>query len=535
MRLLPASTAVLISVMLSACNLGDADDSDAGDSGIGSDKTVVVYETFAPSSGRSLLYAAASDASAVHLLAPGRLTASSIEDYALSPAGTYVAYRITPLGAEPAGLYIANVYTGEITRITDRAGGPDGAAEYAWSPTGTHLAYTGGDDFAVPGRLYIYNRATDRSLQVSPGETSGHDLNSLDATPDRLEWSPNGVALAYRSYYGSVELNAIAPDGSDYRRMSGNMVAGGVVHDVIKWAPDSSRIAYLAAQDIPDMPEVFVTDFDGTGNIQLSPAFFSTGDSLALYWSPDSQYLAMAISADANSSSISLEGSAADGSHKWTIASDVSSSGVVDYPTVEWSTDSSYIAYLADRDGNGLREFYSAAVPASGIYTLSGPGPGTSPESSLAWEPMSRLIAYRHDADVAERFELYTAGPTGAARTRISGTLQADADVLDASWSTQGGKLAYRVGDSDGIRLRMFDSTTNATATVADFSRAAVLIEPEWLPRTDELVYVADAGTTNVGELYVANANGTVRKISHRIDPSAPLAGEDVVSFELFP
>ena len=75
----------------------------------------------------------------------------------------------------------------------------------------------------------------------------------------------------------------------------------------------------------------------------------------------------------------------------------------------------------------------------------------------------------------------------------------------------------------------------NATTAVANFSRASVLIEPEWLPRTGKLVYAADADTTNVGELFVADANGTVHKISHRIDPSAPLTGEDVVSFELFP
>lgn len=211
MRILPASTAVLLSLMLTACNMGDNDYSDDGvaDSGIGLDKTVVVYETFAPSSGRSMLHAAASDGSAVHLLAPEQLSAASIEDYALSPAGTYVAYRTTPVGPDRARLYIANV--------------------------------------------------------------------------------------------------------------------------------------------------------------------------------------------------------------------------------------------------------------------------------SLAWEPMSGLIAYRHE--------------------------RADADVLDASWSTQGGRLAYRVGDSDGIELRIFDSTSNTTTAVVNFSRAPVLIEPEWLPWTRDLVYVADADTTSVGELFVTDAN----------------------------
>lgn len=544
MRILPTSSAVLLALMLAACNMGDNDysgdndssDADGGDdSGIALDKTVVVYATLTASSGRSMLYAAASDDSATHLLAPEPLSGASIEDYALSPSGTFVAYRTSPVSADRASLYIANVYTGEITQITGRAGGPDGADEYAWSPTGTHLAYTGGNDFVTTGRLYIYNRPSDQSQQVSPGEAAGHDLDSLVETPDRLEWSPNGAALAYRSNYGSIELNAIATQGTDYRRLSGPMVAGGAVADEIEWAPDSSRIAYLATQDSADLPELYVTDFDGTGNIRLSPTLPNTGESLAFYWSPDSQYVALAAIADVNSNTIALEGSAADGSLNWTIASDLSSSGSVDELSVEWAPDSAYIAYLADRDGNALWEFYAATLPASVIASLSGSGAGTWPESALAWEPRSGLIAYHHDADVAEKFELYTADPTGAAQTKISGTLRADADVMDAAWSTQGGMLAYRVGHSDGVELRIFDSTSNATTAVANFSHTELLHEPEWLPRSGELVYIADADTTDIDELFVADASGAARKISHRIDPNAPPSGEDVVSFELFP
>ena len=147
---------------------------------------------------------------------------------------------------------------------------------------------------------------------------------------------------------------------------------------------------------------------------------------------------------------------------------------------------------------------------------------------------MPGLIAYRHDADVAGKFELYTAGPTGAAQTKISGTLWDDADVLDASWSTQGGILAYRVGDSDGIELHMFDTTSNPTTSVASFGRASVLIELQWLPRTEKLVYAADADITNINELYVADANGLVRKSPIELTQH-PLTGEDVSDLELFP
>lgn len=540
MQPLRISAVVLLTLSIAACNLGDADyssdDADGGDgSGIGLDKTVVVYETFTPSTGRSSLYAAASDGTVAHLLAPESLSSASIDDYEVSPAGVYVAYRIASTGAERPRLYIANAYTGDITEVTGRAGGPAGADEYAWSPSGAHLAYTGGSDPGLPGRLYIYDRAADRSRQLSPGESAEHDLAALDATPDLLEWSPNGAALAYRSHYGSDELNAIAPDGSDYRRMSGPLVAGGEILDVIEWAPDSSRIAYLAAQDVPDVPEAFATRFDGSGNVQLSPTFSTPRESSSLHWSPDSGYVAITVLGTTTAGAISLEGVAADGSHTWTIASNLSSSGAVDPLTVDWSADSSYIAYLADREGDGLWEVYSAAVPAADIHRLSDSGQSTSPETLLVWDPASNLLGFSHDAAVADKLELYTSDPTGATVTKISGTLPAEADVLDFAWSTQGHLLAYRVRHGTGINIHIFDTTANATTNVATASPAVALLEPEWLPRTEQLVFIADTDSTDVGELFVADADGTVRKISHRIDPTGPLTGEDVVSFELFP
>ncbi|MFA7388155.1 MAG: hypothetical protein WCZ87_10905, partial [Thiohalobacteraceae bacterium] len=523
MHVFPARFVLALLALIAAGCILENDESDADSNGpaIEPGKTVVVYQTFRPDTQRAQLYAAASDGSAVHLLAPDRLSSATIEAYALSPTGIYVAYRASAGGTEPERLYIANVYTGEITEITRRVGGPLGAGTFVWSPIGTHLAYTGGDVASSAGWLYLYDLPADRSLRVSPGETAAHNLSTLAATPDLLRWSPNGAALAYRSDYGTAELNAIAPDGSGYRRLSALPTSDTVVHDVVEWAPDSRRIFYVAEQDTPGAPELFVTNFDGSGNLQLSPAFPAGGEVQSAYWSPDSRFVAMAIAQDALGAQIRLWGSAADGSHAWDIASNIGANGAVDPAVIEWSPDASHIAYLADANGDGLSEFYSAAVPSGDLYLLSPASPGTSPEASLAWDPQSTRLAFTQDTNTPGRFVLYTSDATGSVRTGISGLPTADASVRDFVWTPAGnplgGALAYRVVTANNIALRVFETASNATTELTRFSRAPILIRPEWLPRSAQLAFVGDVYTPDVAELFISDPAGPIRTISHRM------------------
>lgn len=523
----------LVAVTVAACKTNFDTGSGTDQTGIALDKTVIVYQANDAGSRASRLYAAATDASATHVLT--RDPAASVAEYAVSPAGVDVAYRLTGDSATPDGLYIANVYTGTVAEITGRPGAPVRARSFAWSPSGTHIAYTGADDISSPGRLYIYGLATGRSVLVSPGGNAAHTLSALQATPDQLLWSPDGAALAYRSDYGSSELNAVAPDGTAYRKLSGTLVADGAVHDVISWSPDSSRIAYVAAQSALDTLELFATNFDGSGNTRLSPALDSGEEVLAAYWSPDSRNIALAVTRLSPAAATVLSGSSADGSHNWTIATNLLSSGAVDPAMVEWSPDSAYIAYLADHDGDGRSEYYSADVAGAAVFALSPAGSGRPPQS-LAWAPTGNLVAYTLDAETAEKPELYTSSQTGGVtRVKISGTLPANASVRDFSWDPLGTALVYRVVDPDRIAVRIFDRSSNATVAIATASLAPLLIAPEWLSTTGQIAFVADLDTPDVGELYVADDSGNVTKISHPIDRSSPLTGEDIVSFALVP
>ena len=57
-------------------------------------------------------------------------------------------------------------------------------------------------------------------------------------------------------------MNSILPepDGSNNVKVSGTLVSGGDVDRKFSWAPDSSRIAYVADQDSDETDELYTSE-----------------------------------------------------------------------------------------------------------------------------------------------------------------------------------------------------------------------------------------------------------------------------------
>jgi dipeptidyl aminopeptidase/acylaminoacyl peptidase len=514
------------SLIISGCKT----DSQTVDTSIPFDKSVIVYQSYHPGTGFWRLFATTTDASARLALTPNLTPQTGVNEYAVSPAGVYVAYRLQGSGITPERLYIANVYTGATSEITGHPGAPTRASTFVWSPAGTHIAYIGSDSISAHGRLFIYDVTAMQSIQISPGETPTHTSATQDATPSNLQWSPNGAALAYGTKYDSWELNAIAPDGSNYRKLSGSLITGAVIFDGINWSPDSSRIAYLANQNSLDTREAFATNFDGSNNIRLSPPLDPGEDVDTFYWSPDSRNIAMGIFRLAPFPALTLYGSKADGTFTWNIATNVTVNGIADPYLVSWSPDSAHVAYRADHDGDNLVEYYSSDVSSFNVAMLSGTGTSGYLQT-LTWSPTDPIVAYTQDADITSIPELYITDSNGSGLTKISGVIPATSRVREFSWNPSGDAIVYRVVNNSSIAIRVYFPSSYITTEIATNSPATVLMEPAWHPSTGQIIFVGDLDTPGVGELYVADTAGTVTKVSHYIDPTAPIIGEDVLSF----
>ena len=142
----------------------------------------------------------------------------------------------------------------------------------------------------------------------------------------------------------------------------------------LPWAPDSSRIAYVADQDTDEIDELYTSLPDGSNNVKVNGTLVSEGnvyvdgeDSFA--WAPDSSRIAYVASQD-SSSKDELYTSLPDGSNNVKVNGTLVASG--DVEGFRWAPDSSRIVYYADQDTNGTDEIYTSEPDGSNNVKVNG-------------------------------------------------------------------------------------------------------------------------------------------------------------------
>lgn len=157
-----------------------------------------------------------------------------------SPDGTKIVYQGKPISEEIGNLYVLDVTTGRIDRITDL--GRVKAGLWWMAPT-----------FSGDGQTVFFNKP--RLAGIGAGDAGQHwDLWSVPASGGEptlvarnafgADISPTGDAISY-SYavsgdggFGNGDLYVARVDGSDARK-----VADGP-SELPRWSPDGSQIAY---------------------------------------------------------------------------------------------------------------------------------------------------------------------------------------------------------------------------------------------------------------------------------------------------
>jgi hypothetical protein len=250
------------------------------------------------------------------------------------------------------------------------------------------------------------------------------------------------------------------------------LVNGGNVGK-FAWAPDSSRIAYIADQETDDIIELFTVLPDGSSNKKVSEDL------------------------DINEE-------------------------VLDFA---WAFDSSRVAYRADSVINSVYELFTAnpdpiAAPDFTRVSLS-LGAGQSVED-FVWSPNSFQVAYRADQTTPDIVELFTVEPDGSNNRKVSDSLGLDQSIEEFEWAPDSLRIAYRADQDSNDVFELY--TTNPLA-VSDFVKVSgVLVaggnveEFEWDPTLNSsfLTYRADQDIIDVFELYNTESdnNTNVIKIS---------------------
>jgi hypothetical protein len=498
-------TILLLSFVMPSC------DGDNGDAGIDSGTIpAVVFIADKDQAGVDELYASLDDGASVVKLSGTLVAGQNVVDFKISPDGSRVAYR-----ADQDAPGVIELYVNSITG-------------------GTPVKVSGLNPVLVPGS----------NVEVEP-------LVTFDA----FNWSPDSLLIAYIADQVTdevFELFISAPDGSLNFRVSGTLTIigdGGDVFD-FEWAPDSSRIAFRADKDTNGIIELYTNRPLVTSTpIKVSGIFPAQGDVIALAgvdkdafeWAPDSTRLAyMADQTNDNLFELFTALPSVAGA-PIKVSADLSGTSK-DVLEFKWAPNGSRIAYLADQDDNDVFELYTATPGGTDNDKVS--VTPTDPDGDVwdfAWAPDSSRIAYRAEQDTNLVFELYTSPPDsniGNAKLNPD-TFVFGQNVTSFAWAPDSSLIAYLADqDTDNV-VELYTSPPdsnigNAKLNPDTFVFGQNVTSFAWTPDSSLIAYLADQDTDNVFELYSSTPDGSVTKVSFLPDPVL-FPGRDVLNFTWAP
>ena len=242
--------------------------------------------------------------------------------------------------------------------------------EFSWAPNNSRIAYLA-DQFEDE-KFDLITVIPDVNSLIPNPEPRVVSGNIIGDVID-FAWSPDSSRLAYIADGDTLdvfELYTNVPFGTSQFKVSGDLIAGGEV-TAFAWAPeDSSLIAYQASQDRSNIFELFTSrPFNPIDNVKISGSITSGGlrDFAAFGWAPDNSRVAYIARQATNF--FELYSSTPDGADNSVVSGSLVSGGNVD--SFKWSPDSSRVAYRADQKTINVPELYSSQPDGSDNVKIS--------------------------------------------------------------------------------------------------------------------------------------------------------------------
>ena len=372
----------------------------------------------------------------------------------------------------------------------------------AVSPDSLFVAYIADQEVDNFFELYVVPAdGGSAAIKLSGTSASGGNGNiDVGNQKTAINWSPDSSKVAYvasQDIVGLQELFVSAVDGSSNIKVSGSQTAGSVgvgVGDDVYWSPNSAFIAYSAEQEVNGLKEIFVSTPDGLVNRKVS-GVMTTGvgagaESGQIFWSPDSNFIAYSARQE-STAVLELFVSTPDGlGNSKASGAMVGGGNVALSPAPFWSPDSSQISYMADQDVDGELELFAGSPAGLFNNQLSGAlpvGAGANVNTeSVQYSPDGSAIIYL--ANQNNTFdELFISLADGTNNIRVSAdVVVGGGSIMQAAWSPDG--------------LTNINLTTNVPANFATIDSI------EWSPDGTKVAYVySDTNLTTDGQLNIAD------------------------------
>ena len=468
------------------------------------------------------VYATFSDTSVVKL--SGDLTFSgTVADAAISPDKNYIAFIVDKITDGVFELFVVPVTGGDVIKISG-ALVLQGNVEFdvsqsvsgiQWSPDSTRIAYAADQD--VRNVTEVYVSAIDGSSNV---KVSGPIVaTSTGVVLNTVSWSPDGMFISYvaeQDAVGVQEVYVSTPDGLSNTKVSGVMVVGQADADV-KWAPDSSKLFYIADQDLAEK-ELYVSTPDGLTNTSVSGTIVVGGGVTRAEWSPDSSLIAYTAIKDTVAVR-EVYVSTPDGLDVKKVSGTMVSGGTVDInsPDVHWSADGLKLAYLAFQDNNGQMEAYFSTPDGLVNTKINGSMNLGGSVDKFEWAPDSLSITYSATQDSLNRHDLYIStlnSVTDISNLIITGDTPVNSVPTNIVWSPDQSRIGYVLKNPEDEVFLVVVDVAAATSTAVSDNLIYPNANPQtfnlpdlgqaflWTEDSSRLIYMAQDDDVNVTELF---------------------------------
>lgn len=413
------------------------------------DRSRVAFTAFKDSSSRLDLYVVSAVGGAALRVSGG---VNAVREFAWAPNSGRIAF--VEGESDPAReLYTALAAGGGYVRVASAT-----STWFSWAPDSSRLAFT--RDGGLGARLYTTLPTT------SAGEVELTAPFSGTGGIVGYSWAPTSARLALTGRAADtdpLELWTSTPDGSDLDKVSGVLTAGGDVSQS-SWAPDGSAICYLADQEEDEVRELYVSPPDtAVGNVRVSADLTGSQDvdSRTIAWAPNSSRIAYVADQDTEGV-LELYTTTPDGLTNVKVSGAMTPGGEVQTTSLSvpfrWAPNSSMIVYRADQDTDDVFELYQCPPDAPGLSSKRSDAlvPGGD-VSVFNIAPLSDSVAYVADQAVDGEFQLYVANLGSLPLPRlVSGVLVSNGDVASFGWTASSLALVYTADQETDGTVELF-------------------------------------------------------------------------------
>ncbi len=487
----------------------------------------VIFTAIKDSVSTAELYKADVETGVVTKLNGPLVAGGSVSFFRMSPDGLTVAYVADQDTDGVQEVYVARTDGSGFVKVSGTMVAGGGAVgSIFWAPDSSRLAYIANQDSPTTAELYTVLPDGTGHAKVNGALIAGGSVLYTGVTP----WAPDSSRLAYHADQDTdnvYEVYTSLPDGSGNVKVSGPMAAGGFgAAGVPLWSPDSSRLAYRAAQDSPTLQELYAASPTGGPTVKLNGPVIAGGSVVGtMAWAPDSTRIVYLASQD-TSGVQELYSTLTNGSDNTRLNPALPAGRLVLQFAI--APDSSRVAYSADQDTDDVYECYTSLIGGGGNAKVNGALAGTTPSPPyFRWAPDSSRVAYTAPQDSATETEVYTSLPDGTDNVKVSGplaageTTQVNSDpATPTGFSPDGSLLSYALfpaAPATDIRAEaaLPDGGGSVEYTGVMVAGGTLTQWPLWSPDSSRLVYAAMQDSATMQEIYVASPDGTLnQKIS---------------------